>query len=62
MIDRVLESCLYATDLDAADRFYTDIFGLERFSSAPGRHVFFRCGTGMFLVSTHVAPAPMHRS
>lgn len=49
-IDRVLEACLYATDLEAAERFYTEVLGLERFSSAPGRHVFFRCGTGMFLV------------
>src|SRR5215207_3244933 len=50
MISRVLESCLYATDLDAAERFYVDVLGLERFSSAAGRHVFFRCGAGMFLV------------
>jgi len=49
-ISRVLESCLYATNLDAAERFYVDVLGLERFSSAPGRHVFFRCGDGMFLV------------
>jgi len=49
-IDGVLEACLYAADLDAADRFYTQVLGLERFSSVPGRHVFFRCGRGMFLV------------
>jgi catechol 2,3-dioxygenase-like lactoylglutathione lyase family enzyme len=50
MIDRVLEACLYATDLDAAERFYVHVLGLERFSGAAGRHVFFRCGPGMFLV------------
>ena len=49
-IDRVLEACLYASDLDAAERFYVDVLGLERYSSVPGRHVFFRCGDGMFLV------------
>src|SRR5580765_8648304 len=50
MISRVLEACLYATDLDTAERFYGDILGLERYSAMPGRHVFFRCGSGMFLV------------
>lgn len=49
-VGRVLEACLYATDLDAAERFYVDVIGLERYSAAPGRHVFFRCGDGMFLV------------
>ena len=50
MIRHVLESCLYATDLDAAEQFYVDVLGLERYSSVHGRHVFFRCGHGMFLV------------
>ena len=49
-IDRVLEACLYAADLDAAARFYTQVLGLERYSSVPDRHVFFRCGDAMFLV------------
>jgi catechol 2,3-dioxygenase-like lactoylglutathione lyase family enzyme len=49
-VDRVLEACLYATDLDAAEQFYVSVLGLERFSAVPGRHVFFRCGDGMFLV------------
>lgn len=49
-IDRVLEACLYAVDLAAAERFYVDVLGLERYSAAPGRHVFFKCGQGMFLV------------
>jgi catechol 2,3-dioxygenase-like lactoylglutathione lyase family enzyme len=50
MITHVLESCLYATDLDAAERFYGEVLGLERYSAVPGRHIFFRCGSGMFLV------------
>lgn len=47
---RVLETCIYATDLDAAERFYVDVLGLERYSAVAGRHVFFRCGSGMFLI------------
>src|SRR5690242_11463955 len=50
MITHVLEACLYAADLDAAERFYADVLGLERYSAAAGRHVFFKCGDGMFLV------------
>jgi catechol 2,3-dioxygenase-like lactoylglutathione lyase family enzyme len=47
---RVLESCLYATDLDAAERFYGEVIGLELHAREDGRHVFFRCGNGMLLV------------
>ncbi len=47
---RVLESCLYATDLVAAETFYRDVLGLSVYARVPERHVFFRCGQGMFLV------------
>jgi catechol 2,3-dioxygenase-like lactoylglutathione lyase family enzyme len=47
---RVLETCTYATDLDAAERFYVDVLGLQRYSAVAGRHVFFRCESGMFLI------------
>ena len=46
----VLETCLYARDLDAAERFYTAVLGLPVIARQPGRHVFFRCGRGVFLV------------
>jgi catechol 2,3-dioxygenase-like lactoylglutathione lyase family enzyme len=49
-VDAVLETCLYASDLDAAERFYADVIGLELYSREPGRHAFFRCGAAMFLV------------
>jgi catechol 2,3-dioxygenase-like lactoylglutathione lyase family enzyme len=68
---RVLESCVYAADLDAAERFYTQVIGLEKHAREDGRHVFFRCSDGMVLVfnpehtSTVVtmiggAPLPLH--
>jgi catechol 2,3-dioxygenase-like lactoylglutathione lyase family enzyme len=47
---RVLESCLYATDLDAAERFYREVIGLEKHAREDGRHVFFRCADGMVLI------------
>src|SRR5215211_1475608 len=49
-IDGVLETCLYAADLDAAERFYAGVLGLPVFAREHGRHIFFRCGAGMLLV------------
>jgi catechol 2,3-dioxygenase-like lactoylglutathione lyase family enzyme len=46
----ILETCLYAEDLDAAEDFYTRVMGLERIARVEGRHVFFRCGGRVFLV------------
>ena len=47
---RVLETCLYATDLEAAERFYGDVIGLPIYSHQDGRDVFFRCGEAMLLI------------
>lgn len=46
----VLETCVYASDLEAVERFYGAVLGLEVFARQAGRHVFFRCGKGVFLV------------
>lgn len=46
----MLETTLYARDLDAAEAFYGGIIGLERVVQVPGRHVFFRVGAGMLLI------------
>lgn len=67
----VLESSLYADDLQAARSFYRDFLGLEEYDFEPERHLFFRCGRGMLLlfraehtsgVPTEVngAPIPLH--
>lgn len=49
-VDQVLETCLYATDLGAAEAFYAGVLGLDVIGRVEGRHVFFRCGAGVFLV------------
>lgn len=46
----VLETCLYASDIDAAERFYRDVLGLNLHAKVAGRHVFFRCGEQMLLI------------
>ncbi|WP_419695346.1 VOC family protein [Mesorhizobium muleiense] len=58
----ILESALYVTDLDAAEKFYTDLLGLDLLGKVEGRHLFFRCGDGVLLIfnaaATKVPPAP----
>lgn len=46
----ILETVLYARDLDAAEAFYRDALGLTPFAKAAGRHVFYRCGDQVLLV------------
>jgi catechol 2,3-dioxygenase-like lactoylglutathione lyase family enzyme len=54
---RVLETAVYVRDLDAAERFYGGVIGLELVVRAGSRHVFFRCGEGMVLVFNPEATA-----
>jgi catechol 2,3-dioxygenase-like lactoylglutathione lyase family enzyme len=49
-IDRVLETILYVDDLEAAERFYRDVLGLELDSRKDALFAFFRCGDGMLLL------------
>jgi catechol 2,3-dioxygenase-like lactoylglutathione lyase family enzyme len=56
----VLETVLYARDLDAIERFYCDVLGLKLTAKAPARQVFFKCADQMLLIfnpeATEVAP------
>ena len=46
----ILETVLYATDLDAAERFYRDVVGLEVVKTFKNQFVFLRCGEQMLLI------------
>ena len=46
----ILETILYAGDLDATEAFYGQVLGLERTARAGDRHIFFRCGEQMLLI------------
>ena len=48
--DGILETVLYARDLDAAERFYGEVMGLQRIAREANRHVFLRCGQQVFLL------------
>lgn len=58
----ILESALYVDDVDAAEAFYANVMGLERIVKVAGRHVFFRCGSGVLLLfnpdATAKPPSP----
>jgi catechol 2,3-dioxygenase-like lactoylglutathione lyase family enzyme len=43
-IQCVVETAVYADDLDRAERFYCDVLGLAVDAKEPGRHVFFKVG------------------
>lgn len=59
---RVLESALYAENLEETAEFYEAVLGLDRIATAGGRHVFFRAGEGVLLLfrpsATRQPPAP----
>jgi catechol 2,3-dioxygenase-like lactoylglutathione lyase family enzyme len=46
----VVETAIYADDLDRAEVFYRDVLGLEVIGKEAGRHVFFRAGDRVLLV------------
>lgn len=60
-IEGILETALYADDLDAAEAFYGGLLGLQKITRQANRHVFFRCGAGVLLIfnpKETVAPPP----
>ena len=58
----ILETILYAADLEAARAFYADVLGLTLYSEMKGRHIFFRLSGQMLLIfnpdATEVPPKP----
>jgi len=47
---KIVETCLYAKNLEEIESFYSDILGLEIVMKEENRHIFFRCGDYMLLV------------
>ncbi|RMF69171.1 MAG: glyoxalase/bleomycin resistance/extradiol dioxygenase family protein, partial [Calditrichaeota bacterium] len=47
---RILETALYVADIDTAEQFYRELFGLVPYSKDPPRHLFFKVGDGMLLL------------
>jgi catechol 2,3-dioxygenase-like lactoylglutathione lyase family enzyme len=49
-LEGILETALYAADLDAAEAFYGGVLGLEKVTRQANRHLFYRCGPGILLI------------
>lgn len=47
--NRIFETVIYASDLAAAERFYTEVLGLEKYSGF-GVAISFRCERGVLLI------------
>ena len=58
----ILETVLYAKDLDAMEEFYGRILGFPIYARSAGRQVFYRCGNQMLLIfnpdATESPPEP----
>jgi len=58
----ILETVLYAPDLDEIEAFYRRVLGLEPYAKSEGRQIFFKCGDQMLLIfnpdATQHAPEP----
>lgn len=46
----VLETVLYFTDEQRAERFYSDVLGFRLLDREPGRSLFYRAGDSVFLL------------
>lgn len=49
-LNKILETCLYTTNLKEAEHFYSHILKLDMIKSEEGRHLFYKCGKGMLLI------------
>jgi catechol-2,3-dioxygenase len=49
-ITGIQETCLYASNLSEVKSFYKKLPGIQLHSEEPGRHLFFKTGSGMLLV------------
>ena len=56
-IQGILETCLYASNLNELEEFYQQLPGLQLVAKETGRHLFYRCGNSMLLIFN-----PLHTS
>lgn len=50
LVNHILESSLYVSNIDRAEQFYANLFDIKTFSRDGDRHVFFKIGDSMLLI------------
>jgi catechol-2,3-dioxygenase len=50
MFKKIIETCIYSSDLEKLKEFYVNSIGLQFISEEPGRHVFLKAGKSMLLI------------
>lgn len=48
--NRIVETCIYSSNLEEMKRFYINYLGLDLVSEEKGRHVFLKAGKSMLLI------------
>jgi catechol 2,3-dioxygenase-like lactoylglutathione lyase family enzyme len=48
--NKIVETCIYSSDLEKMKRFYINTLGLEFVSEEEDRHVFLKAGVNMLLI------------
>jgi catechol 2,3-dioxygenase-like lactoylglutathione lyase family enzyme len=60
-LTHILETALYATNLDEAEKFYTKLLDQAPYHQEPGRYVFYKLDEAMFLLFNPAATSGPHQ-
>jgi catechol 2,3-dioxygenase-like lactoylglutathione lyase family enzyme len=55
MFRKIVETCVYSSELEKMKYFYVNSIGLEFISEEPGKHVFLKAGRSMLLIFNPVS-------
>jgi catechol 2,3-dioxygenase-like lactoylglutathione lyase family enzyme len=62
MFRKIVETCIYSSDLEKMKNFYVNRLGLEFVSEEIGRHVFLKAGKSMLLIFNPVSTTNRNQS
>ncbi len=49
-LNKISETALYVRDIAEAEKFYTEVLGMEAIDMTPGRDLFLRCGDSVLIL------------
>jgi catechol 2,3-dioxygenase-like lactoylglutathione lyase family enzyme len=62
MFRKIVETCVYSSELEKMKNFYVNSLGLEFVSEESGRHVFLKAGRSMLLIFNPVSTTNKNES